>query len=176
MFGLTNFWWAKLTVKIMFVFLALDYIINIVLFIDNKKDSIFFCVDTIFFVYCTIQSWKAIKVNERLHEKYIHGYSYINERIISWITFRIACFLWVLPILILMIIELIMLIVYGRYDGVFIVLPSIIALCFVIPCVYLMSCTPQPPSKSKIKSWLKKMREKLRESFLPTPEPVTVGI
>ncbi|MFC1644640.1 hypothetical protein ACFL08_01280 [Patescibacteria group bacterium] len=154
-FGVDNFLWAKISIVAVGAIAVMsvhvdDYSFALKCYVNTCIAILFLC----YFTTCFFQE-KKVKSNPRFR----------NEFEKSWFFSRI----FVLGVLVKYFSVWIM---RGREDDLVFLLSWLI---FSFS-VYFMSCTPLPPSESKVKSWLKKVIRKTAEVFSPAPALVPVPV
>jgi len=157
--GLTNFWWAKFFLKIAFIAATLD---NILDFFEGAHVAILL-IDMLCQVLWVFELYRISDLCSELEEKYANGQKNLNERAVTLIFYRIIIGNWCGYFSVIMLLLSIM--STNPLQGV----PLGIALATIPPCMYFISCTPLPPSESKVKMWLKSAKKKMTEA--PSPQP-----
>ncbi|MFC1608577.1 hypothetical protein ACFL2R_00385 [Patescibacteria group bacterium] len=162
-FGLTNFWWAKIVIVIGMsmvvasIFFAWPEASNDV--IKNIGIGFFFCL-----YFCEfVQIFKLEKkvCSNLKFQNYAKQAGFLNRLVMQLVFFLGPIGLRGADALI------------AGHLG----LASLSAswICRIVS-FYFASCTPLPPSESKVKKWIRKGVENVAEIFAPEPIPIPVPV
>ncbi len=154
MFGLDCFFWAKLLTKIAFMTYVLEYIKDIA--IEKVGISIFISVVCI--LWATQAFYRGMNFIEKTEKDCEKNREVLNKQFVLLVINRLLCIKFLILFVVLV----------TLFHDIPILLAT--ASVSVFFAHYFVSCTPLPPSQSKVKTWLKKAKEKVQEAFLPEPE------
>ncbi len=163
--GLTNFWWTRFFLKIGFIAVTINIIINFK--VDAYAWIIF--LQSVFWLFMLVFVLGIDKLCIKLEKRYTKGHKHVNKRIktlfMSRVTYGVLSG-WNFVLLSILIVK-------TRSLGEN-VLPDIMVSMVPI-CLYFISCTPLPPSQSNVSKLIKKAKGKVQEVFLPNPEHLPIN-
>ncbi len=160
-FGLTNFWWTRFFLKIGFIAMTINIIINFK--VDAYAWIIF--LQSVFWLFMLVFVLGIDKLCIKLEKRYTKGHKHVNKRIKTLFMSRVMYSVlsgWNFVLLLILIVK-----TRGLGENI---LPDIMVSTVPI-CLYFISCTPLPPSQSKLKVWLKNMKKKATKVLSPEVEP-----
>ncbi len=154
-FGLDCFFWAKLLTKIAFI----TYTLNCVTYIVTRSVDMFTFLNILYILWAMSVFYRGMNFIENIEKDCEKNRETLNVQFFRLLGARILC----IKVLIFFVI------LFTLFHNMPILLATASISAFFAH--YFVSCTPLPPSESKVKTWLKKAKKKTQEALLPEPEP-----